>query len=185
MYFLRGSLPWQGQKAVTNKAKYEKIGEKKQTTLISELCHGFPEEFAEYLKYSRSLEFEQTPDYDYMISLFDRILMNLNQVDDGVFDWMIEMERQLKERQAKRYLKEIQKVPEQKTDAGFDYSTTKTINTSIHNHLDNTLGRQTLTRRDTSGGSPLMKAEEKVIPEKKKKNMFGKMKKWLHNVFFK
>ena len=42
MYFLRGSLPWQGLKAATNKQKYEKIGEKKQTTPIKELCDGFP-----------------------------------------------------------------------------------------------------------------------------------------------
>lgn len=42
MYFLRGSLPWQGLKAATNKQKYEKIGEKKQTTPIKELCEGFP-----------------------------------------------------------------------------------------------------------------------------------------------
>lgn len=42
MYFLRGSLPWQGLKAATNKQKYEKIGEKKQMTPIKELCEGFP-----------------------------------------------------------------------------------------------------------------------------------------------
>ena len=42
MYFLRGGLPWQGLKAATNKQKYEKIGEKKQTTQIKELCDGFP-----------------------------------------------------------------------------------------------------------------------------------------------
>src|ERR1700761_4182313 len=42
MYFLRGSLPWQGLKAATNKQKYEKIGEKKQVTPIKELCEGFP-----------------------------------------------------------------------------------------------------------------------------------------------
>lgn len=42
MYFLRGGLPWQGLRAATNKQKYEKIGEKKQTTPISELCEGFP-----------------------------------------------------------------------------------------------------------------------------------------------
>ena len=42
LYFLRGSLPWQGLKAATNKQKYEKIGEKKQTTPIKELCEGFP-----------------------------------------------------------------------------------------------------------------------------------------------
>lgn len=46
MYFLRGSLPWQGLKAATNKQKYEKIGEKKQTTPIKELCDGFPGRFS-------------------------------------------------------------------------------------------------------------------------------------------
>lgn len=42
MYFLRGGLPWQGLRAATNKQKYEKIGEKKQSTPILELCEGFP-----------------------------------------------------------------------------------------------------------------------------------------------
>src|SRR4051812_48103105 len=45
MYFLRGGLPWQGLKAATNKQKYEKIGEKKQTTQIKDLCESFPGEF--------------------------------------------------------------------------------------------------------------------------------------------
>ncbi|KAI8854971.1 kinase-like domain-containing protein [Chytridium lagenaria] len=56
MYFLRGHLPWQGLKAATNKQKYEKIGEKKQTTVVKDLCEGFPDEFADYLKYSRDFE---------------------------------------------------------------------------------------------------------------------------------
>lgn len=43
-YFLRGGLPWQGLKAATNKQKYEKIGEKKQTTPIPELVDGYPSE---------------------------------------------------------------------------------------------------------------------------------------------
>ena len=42
LYFLRGGLPWQGLKAATNKQKYEKIGEKKQTTPIRDLCEGYP-----------------------------------------------------------------------------------------------------------------------------------------------
>ena len=46
MYFLRGSLPWQGLKAATNKQKYEKIGDKKQSTVIKDLCDGFPGKFS-------------------------------------------------------------------------------------------------------------------------------------------
>lgn len=34
MYFLRGSLPWQGLKAATKRQKYEKISEKKMSTPI-------------------------------------------------------------------------------------------------------------------------------------------------------
>ncbi|KAF8798181.1 CK1/CK1/CK1-G protein kinase [Phlegmacium glaucopus] len=87
MYFLRGSLPWQGLKAATNKQKYEKIGEKKQTTPIKELCDGYPEEFGIYLNYVRKLGFEETPDYDFLRELFTKVMRNNGDVDDGVFDW--------------------------------------------------------------------------------------------------
>ncbi|KAJ7285976.1 CK1/CK1/CK1-G protein kinase [Mycena rebaudengoi] len=87
MYFLRGSLPWQGLKAATNKQKYEKIGEKKQTTPIKELCEGFPEEFGIYLNYVRKLGFEEAPDYDFLRELFTKVMKNNNDADDGVFDW--------------------------------------------------------------------------------------------------
>lgn len=42
MYFLRGSLPWQGLKAATKRQKYERISEKKMSTPIEELCKSFP-----------------------------------------------------------------------------------------------------------------------------------------------
>jgi len=87
MYFLRGSLPWQGLKAATNKQKYEKIGEKKQTTPIKELAECFPEEFGIYLNYVRKLGFEETPDYDFLRELFAKVMKNNNDIDDGVFDW--------------------------------------------------------------------------------------------------
>jgi len=87
MYFLRGSLPWQGLKAATNKQKYEKIGEKKQTTPIKELCEGFPEEFSIYLNYVRKLGFEETPDYDFLRELFAKVLKSSGDIEDGVYDW--------------------------------------------------------------------------------------------------
>lgn len=42
MYFNRGTLPWQGLKAATKRQKYDKISEKKMSTPVEELCHGFP-----------------------------------------------------------------------------------------------------------------------------------------------
>ncbi|CAG8534432.1 6204_t:CDS:2, partial [Acaulospora colombiana] len=89
MYFLRGGLPWQGLKAATNKQKYEKIGEKKQSTPIKELCEGFPEEFGTYLHYVRKLGFEDNPDYDYLRELFTKVLKNSNEAEDGIYDWML------------------------------------------------------------------------------------------------
>lgn len=89
MYFLRGSLPWQGLKAATNKQKYEKIGEKKQGTPIKELCEGFPEEFGIYLNYVRKLGFEETPDYDFLRELFTKVLRDRGVAEDGVYDWLL------------------------------------------------------------------------------------------------
>lgn len=87
-YFLRGSLPWQGLKALNNKLKYEKIGLTKQKLNPDELLMDFiPPQFGAYLKYARSLRFEEEPDYDYLISLMDDVLHCMGMEDDGHYDW--------------------------------------------------------------------------------------------------
>ncbi|KAF9510280.1 hypothetical protein BS47DRAFT_1300340 [Hydnum rufescens UP504] len=89
MYFLRGSLPWQGLKAANNKQKYERIGEKKGSVPISELCEGCPEEFGIYLNYVRKLGFEETPDYEFLKELFVKVLRAAGETDDAMFDWKL------------------------------------------------------------------------------------------------
>lgn len=42
MYFIRGSLPWQGLKANTKKQKYERIMDRKMSTSTEQLCKGYP-----------------------------------------------------------------------------------------------------------------------------------------------
>ncbi|XP_049837660.1 casein kinase I isoform X3 [Schistocerca gregaria] len=87
MYFLRGSLPWQGLKADTLKERYQKIGDTKRATPIEVLCEGHPEEMAMYLRYVRRLDFFETPDYEYLRKLFQDLFERKGYVDDGEFDW--------------------------------------------------------------------------------------------------
>ena len=89
MYFLRGSLPWQGLKAATKKQKYEKISEKKMATPTETLCKGFPTEFVVYFQYTRSLRFDDKPDYSYLRKLFRDLFVREGFVWDYVFDWTI------------------------------------------------------------------------------------------------
>ena len=49
IYFLKGSLPWQGLKAKNAQKKYRLILEKKQQVSIAQLCQGCPSQFAEFL----------------------------------------------------------------------------------------------------------------------------------------
>lgn len=87
MYFLRGSLPWQGLKADTLKERYQKIGETKRSTSIENLCAGHPKEMATYLRYVRRLDFFETPNYEYLRQLFVGLFNQNGFVDDGKFDW--------------------------------------------------------------------------------------------------
>ncbi|KAK8939378.1 Casein kinase I isoform delta-like [Platanthera guangdongensis] len=89
MYFLRGSLPWQGLKAGTKKQKYEKISDKKVSTSIEALCRDQPTEFASYFHYCRSLRFDDKPDYAYLKRLFRDLFIRQGFQFDYMFDWTV------------------------------------------------------------------------------------------------
>jgi len=106
LYFLRGSLPWQGLKAATKKQKYDKISEKKLSTPIEVLCKSHPVEFASYLHYCHSLTFDQRPDYSFLRQLLRDLSDREGYQFDHVFDWTL-----LK-------CKQTQKVKAQQQDPG-------------------------------------------------------------------
>ncbi|KAM7253730.1 hypothetical protein ACFE04_031412 [Oxalis oulophora] len=89
MYFLRGSLPWQGLRAGTKKQKYDKISEKKVSTSVEVLCKSYPTEFVSYFNYCRSLRFEDKPDYSYLKRLFRDLFIREGYQFDYVFDWTV------------------------------------------------------------------------------------------------
>ncbi|EPY17143.1 hypothetical protein STCU_10791 [Strigomonas culicis] len=89
MYFLRGSLPWQGLKAHTKQEKYNRISDRKQQTPIETLCRGFPTEFGAFMNYIRGLRFEDKPDYSFLKRLFRELFVREGYHVDYVFDWTL------------------------------------------------------------------------------------------------
>ena len=90
MYFLRGSLPWQGLQIQKGEDRYKKILQKKKATTAEELCKGFPKEFVDYINYTRNLEFEADPDYKYLRKLLETVLEKENSKFDFWYDWVTE-----------------------------------------------------------------------------------------------
>jgi serine/threonine protein kinase len=106
MYFLRGSLPWQGLRATTKKQKYQRILECKQATHPDQLCRGYPSEFRDYFVHCSMLGFEDRPDYRYLKRIFRDLFERQCFEDDGIFDWDI--------------IKKNQQVPPEVLSSGVD-----------------------------------------------------------------
>ena len=87
LYLLLGRLPWQGHISHSKEDKYYKIREIKKKTTPEELCQGLPPQIQEYVEYTRNLEYETDPDYNYLKNLFLTILKHYNWEFDYYYDW--------------------------------------------------------------------------------------------------
>ena len=87
LYLLLGRLPWQGHISHSKEDKYYKIREIKKNTTPEELCQGLPPQIQEYVEYTRNLEYEADPDYNYLKNLFLTILKHYNWEFDYYYDW--------------------------------------------------------------------------------------------------
>ncbi|CAG9330072.1 unnamed protein product [Blepharisma stoltei] len=94
MYFLRGSLPWQGLQGNNRKEKYRNIMDRKINTPVEVLCEGFPVEFVNFINYARALRFDERPDYGYLKRLFKDEFMRQNYQQDFLFDWQLVKRKQ-------------------------------------------------------------------------------------------
>jgi serine/threonine protein kinase len=87
VYLLTGKLPWQDVEAENKEEKYLKILRIKQDTSVDNLCWGLPQEFAEFLRYSRGLSFEECPDYFMVREKFCELFRKEEFLNDWVYDW--------------------------------------------------------------------------------------------------
>ena len=108
MYFLRGCLPWQGLHVHKGEDRYKKILAKKRSTSAEELCKGFPNEFVEYINYTRNMEFEADPDYKFLRGLLISVLEKLNATYDFWYDWVTEKPNITDQIAIERYIKNNQ-----------------------------------------------------------------------------
>lgn len=60
------------------------------TTPTESLCRSFPNEFAIYLNYCRSLRFDDKPDYSYLRKLFRDLFVREGFQYDYLFDWSVQ-----------------------------------------------------------------------------------------------
>ena len=69
IYLIKGNLPWMGlvAKKGDTRTKDELVYSVKSKVTTAELCEGIPYLFKKLLDYSYTLEFDEKPDYSYMI----------------------------------------------------------------------------------------------------------------------
>ena len=86
-----GSIPWIKyfkKKDINIDVKELIILKTKMKITEENLCKGLPDEFIDYMKYVKKLEFEQEPDYKYLYSLFISILSKNETKKNITFFWI-------------------------------------------------------------------------------------------------
>lgn len=87
VYLANGVLPWQNIPGDTKDCKYLGILKQKSKTTEESLCQGLPVEFSICLKYVKSLQFEETPNYKFLKGLFTT-MMEAKKIElDDEWDW--------------------------------------------------------------------------------------------------
>ncbi|CAJ0747793.1 17824_t:CDS:10, partial [Entrophospora sp. SA101] len=90
-------IPYRENKNLTGTARYASINthlgveqsRRDDLESLELLCRTFPNEFAIYLNYTRSLRFDDKPDYSYLRKLFRDLFVREGFQYDYVFDWTI------------------------------------------------------------------------------------------------
>ncbi|OCH90131.1 kinase-like protein [Obba rivulosa] len=88
LFLLHGQLPWQGIYAPSVEAKMQRLGEMKAGEPLFKLLSQSPPEFTALFEHSRSLAFEDKPNYKMLKGLFLRRMRDEGWENDGLFDWV-------------------------------------------------------------------------------------------------
>ena len=89
IFLYKKYLPWDLHVKNFNDSMYIKLIHLKENDGNGNLFNNLPSELIEYIKYTRNLKFEESPDYSYMRSLFVKIIENM-RLDHRIltFSWI-------------------------------------------------------------------------------------------------
>ncbi|KAL7672300.1 hypothetical protein ACOME3_007189 [Neoechinorhynchus agilis] len=88
IYFLKGSLPWQGVAAATRKERHKKIGQVKMSSEASRVLKSQPVPFVRFLNAVKDLRFDEKPDYERYRQEFRNTFVAMHYENDYCFDWI-------------------------------------------------------------------------------------------------
>jgi len=89
IYFMKGSLPWQGLQYQNRDQKYIAILQKKLAIPVDVLCQGLPNQFGLFLKDIKQIEFSQRPPYEKYREMFRELFITSGYAYDYCYDWCI------------------------------------------------------------------------------------------------
>lgn len=84
IYFLRRSMPWSGLNINDSQKLLAKTAQIKINTTPESLCADLPQEFCNYLKTVRALDFEEEPNYKQLAEMFEKLVAKEGK---KTFDW--------------------------------------------------------------------------------------------------
>lgn len=97
IYLVNGTLPWilehrpdlkENLPNITKEMRAKILPQLKENLPFKDIVQGLPIEIEDTLKYARTLEFKQRPDYSFIKKMLDAVLFRA-QYSDFIFDWRL------------------------------------------------------------------------------------------------
>ena len=90
IYLYKNKLPWEDIDSNNLRDIAYKLFDIKALFPINDLCKDLPYEMTEYMIYTKSLKFDEKPNYSYLRKLFEIMLTKISRANDLKFSWINE-----------------------------------------------------------------------------------------------
>ncbi len=80
-------LSWTRNGVPMSDGAHDQLKRAKERARASDLCHGLPSEFEEFLRYCRRLGFAERPDYSRWVEAFRNLALDRGFPEDDAFVW--------------------------------------------------------------------------------------------------